>query len=277
MTDQHHTSNGCRLIGSLRADFARPWIRRSAPLLALALFAVAGCSTTANQAVRTELIPFTPEQKAELAKASTAQYRIRPGDRLAVDFKYEDELDSTDLLVLPDGHLTLPGGVDPVAVKGLTVIELDLALTTAYAMDYRDPDLSVIVEKLADLQVYVFGQVKTPGRVIMPAGGLGVMQAIASAGGFHENARPQETVIMRTTPDGFLLRQIDLSHLEKRGIFDLAALDLQPYDMIYVPRSAIGDFDYFSRTVLEGIANITQIFWDLYAITNLNKVTNIWR
>ena len=277
MTDQHHTSNGCRLIGSLRAGLAGPWIRRSAPLLALTLFALSGCSTTASQAVRTEYIPYTPEQKSELIKASSAQYRIRPGDRLAVDFKYEDELDSTDLLVLPDGHLTLPGGVDPVSVKGLTVIELDHALTSAYAVDYRDPDLSVIVEKLADLQVYVFGQVKTPGMVVMPAGGLGVMQAIASAGGFHANARPQETVIMRTTPDGFMLRQIDLSHLEKRGIINFAALDLQPYDMIYVPRSPIGDFDYFSRTVIEGLVNITQIFWDLYAITHLSKVTNIWR
>ena len=82
---------------------------------------------------------------------------------------------------------------------------------------------------------------------------------------------------MRATPDGFMLRQIDLSHIQRRGIPDFAAMDLQPYDMIYVPRSAIGDFDYFSRTVLEGLVNISQLFWDVYAISNISKVNNIWR
>ena len=246
-------------------------------LLAVALLALAGCSTTASQAVRTELVPFTPEEQQQLAKASTAEYRLRAGDRVAVDFKYEDTLDSTNLLVLPDGNLTLPGGVDPVRVRGLSVAEVDSALTYRFAVDYRYPDLSVIVEELADLEVYVMGQVQRPGQVVLPQGGMGVMQAIASAGGFHEDARPQETVVMRATPEGFMLRQIDLSHLQRRGFPDFAALDLQAYDVIYVPRSPIGDFGYFSRTVLEGLVNITQIFWDLYAIGNLNKVTSILR
>ena len=260
---------------SIETGAGRRWL--AGGLLALTLLAVTGCSTTAPQAVRTELVPFTPEQQAELARASTAEYRLRAGDRLAVDFKYEDSLDSTDLLILPDGHLTLPGGVDPLQVRGLSVTEVDSALTSLYAVDYRYPELSVIVEKLADLEVYVMGQVTRPGQVILPSGGMGVMQAIASAGGFDENARPQETVLMRATPEGFLLRQIDMSHLQRRGIPDIAAMDLQPYDVIYVPRSAIGDFDYFARTVLDGTLTITRIFWDLYAISNMNKVTSILR
>ena len=245
--------------------------------LALCLLALTGCSTTANQAVRTELVPFTPEQMAELERASTAEYRLRAGDRVAVDFKYEDTLDSTNLLVLPDGRLTLPGGVDPLKVRGLSVSEVDSALTGLYAIDYRYPDLSVMVEEIADLEVFVMGQVERPGQIVLSHEGMGVMQAVAAAGGFHEDARPQETVVMRATEEGFMLRQIDLSHLQRRGIPDFAVLDLQPYDVIYVPRSPIGDFGYFSRTVLEGLVNITQIFWDLYAIGNLNKVTSILR
>ncbi len=264
--------NGFKLMEQPRSQ---RWI--AGGLLAVVLMALTGCSTTAPQAVRTELVPFTPEQQQELARASTSQYRVRAGDRLALDFKYEDALDSTNLLVLPDGNLTLPGGVDPLTVRGLTVSEVDSALTGLYAVDYRYPDLSVLVEELADLKVYVMGEVNNPGQITLPAGGMGVMQAIATAGGFHENARPQETVVMRATPEGFMLRQIDMSHIERRGIPDLAAMDLQPYDMIYVPRSAIGDFDYFSRTVLDGLLTITRIFWDLYAIANINKVTSILR
>jgi len=250
----------------------------AAALAVLGLLAVAGCgSSGAIPEVRTELVPFTVEQKADLTRARSAQYRLRPGDRLAVDFKYEDELDSSNLLILPDGRLTLPGGVDPVAARGLTVVELDSTLTSLYALDYRDAELSVVVEALAELHVYVFGEVKNPGQVVLQAGGMGVLQAIGYAGGFANSAQPQETVVMRVTPEGFLLRQIDLSHLERRGLFDPLLMDLQPYDLIYVPRSAIGDFDYFAGSVLEGFVNLTDIFWDVYAIANIDKVTNIWR
>ena len=255
----------------------RRWYGAGCSLLLPLLLMAAGCTTTANQTVRTEFVPFTPEEKAQIQQSSATEYRLRSGDRLAVDFKYEDELDSTNLLILPDGQLTLPGGVDPVSAKGLTINQLDATLTDLYAVDYRHPELSVMVESLADLRVYVFGRVEKPGEVKLPPEGMGLLQAIASAGGFDEHAQTQETVLMRVTPEGMMLRQIDFSHLEKRGIPSAAVLDLQPYDVIYVPRSPIGDFDYFSRTVLKGLVNIGQIFWDVYALANIGKVQNIWR
>lgn len=243
----------------------------------LLVLMVAGCGSRAHQPVRTALVPFSPDQQAELAQAQNAEYRLRPGDRLGIDFKYEDDLDSTDLLILPDGRLTLPGGLRPVMARGLSITELDSTLTSLYARDYRYPELSVVVESLADLDVYVLGNVKQPGMVKLPPGGMGVLQAIATAGGFDTGARAQETVLMRVTPDGFLLRQIDLSHLQRRGFLDVAELDLQPYDVIYVPQSSLGDLKYFSDTVLISMTNVTRLFWDFYAISNLNKVTNIWR
>lgn len=242
------------------------------------LLSVTGCgSSSAGRAVRTALVPFSPEQQADLASLRDAEYRLRAGDRLGIDFKYEDDLDSSNLLILPDGRLTLPGGVRPVLAKGLSVSQLDSALSELYARDYRNPELSVIVESLADLDVYVFGFVRSPGQVKLPAGGMSVMQAVAAAGGFDNVARPKSTVLMRVTPEGFMLRQIDLSHLERRGFFDAAVLDLQPYDVIYVPRSAIGDLKHFSDTVLSSMLNFSRLFWDIHAISNLKKVTNIWR
>ena len=223
------------------------------------------------------MVPFTEAQQTELAQAQDAEYKLRPGDRIAIDFKYEDDLDSTDLLILPDGRVSLPGGVGPVMARGLSVTELNQTLMQLYARDYRYPQLSVVVEELADLDIFVLGMVRDPGVVKLPPGGMGVLQAIAAAGGFESSARSQETVLMRVTPDGFMLRQIDLSHLQRRGFLELAELDLQPYDVIYVPRSAFGDLKYFSDTVLVSLTNVSRLFWDFYAISNLNKVQNIWR
>jgi len=242
------------------------------------LLACMGCGSNGpGPAVQTALVPFSLDQQAEMAQAQSAEYRLRPGDRLGIDFKYEDELDRANLLILPDGRLTLPGGVSPVVAKGQSVSQLERILSELYAQDYRHPELSVIVESLADLEVYVFGYVRRPGQVKLPAGGMSVLQAVAAAGGFEAAGKPKSTVLMRVTPDGFVLRQIDLSHLERRGYFDVTVLDLQPYDVIYVPRSAVGDLKHFSDTVLSSILNFTRLFWDIHAISNLDKVTNIWR
>jgi protein involved in polysaccharide export with SLBB domain len=267
--------------GSIRhLELRRTWRLRTLAGLAVILLLqllLAGCGGRATQPVRTAVIPFSPEQQEELTQARSAEYRLRPGDRLAINFKYENDLDSSGLMVLPDGRLSLPGGVDPIMARGLSITELDSALTLRYARDYRFPQLSVMVEQLADLDVYVMGMVRDPGMVKLPPGGMGILQAIAAAGGFDPSARPKETVLMRVTPEGFMLRQIDLSNLQRRGFLELVELDLQPYDLIYVPRSALGDLKYFSDTVLVSLTNVSRLFWDVYAISNLDKVTNIWR
>ncbi|MEZ4389356.1 MAG: polysaccharide biosynthesis/export family protein [Candidatus Krumholzibacteriia bacterium] len=245
--------------------------------LALLVVAVtAGCGGS-QPPVQSDLVPFTPEQTRIVTQARNAEYRLRPGDRLAVDFKYEDELDSTQLLVLPDGRLSLPGGVDPVLARGLTVTQLDSTLTALYSDDYLRPELSVIVESLAELHVYVFGQVNNPGAVRLPHEAMGLLQAVAEAGGFKNGAAPKETAIMRVTDQGFLLRRIDLSHLERRGIPDFAALDLQPYDVIYVPQSTLGDLKYVSDSLLSSLLDVTRLFWDVYAIGQIDKVTTLYR
>jgi protein involved in polysaccharide export with SLBB domain len=238
---------------------------------------LSGCGGGGHPPIRTETVPFTPEQRSEIESARSAEYTLRSGDRLALDFKYEDALDSTDLLVLPDGRLTLPGGVDPVVARGLSISELDSVLTESFGRDYVNPELSVMIERLADLVVYVMGFVERPGAVEMPDGGMNVLQAIAEAGGYDEDAAESEVVLLRVTPDGFMLRQLDLSHLEKRGFTHIAMLDLQPYDVLYVPRTPIGDFSYFADTFVGGLLNFGELFWDIYAISNLHKVENIWR
>lgn len=242
------------------------------------LLATSGCGGgPAGPAIRTEMVPFTPDQAAEMEQARSDAYRLRPGDQVTLDFKYEDDLDSTQLLILPDGRITLPGGIDPVMARGLTVTELDQALESAYAEDFRNPELSVLIDSLAEMRVYVLGFVKRPGDVEYPPGGMSVLQAIAAAGGFDEDGAASETVILRATPEGFMLRQIDLSHLEKRGIPTILAMDIRPYDVIYVPRTAIGDFAYFSKEFVGSLLNYGDLFWDIYTVANLHKVEGIWR
>lgn len=269
--------SGCLMNRVPRCFDWRVVLRPATGLALVSLFLLVGCGGGEMPPVQTELVPFTPEQMSARASAAGAEYRLRPGDRLAVDFKYEDELDSTRLLILPDGRLSLPGGVAPVLAAGRTLAEMVDTLTELYGRDYKRPDLSVMVEDIADMHVYVFGSVNRPGEVTISNGSMGVLQAIASAGGFDRSASSKETALLRVTDEGFLLRRIDLRHLQRQGIPDVAVLDLQPYDVIYVPQSTLGDLKYVSDTLFESVLDVTRLFWDVYAIGKIDKVTTLYR
>jgi len=256
-----------------------PSIRNCSALLLFltAFFLVSGCSSSAvREPVVTEFYPFSDEEREFRNLAKNAEYRIRIGDSFTVDFKYQDELDQKNVLVLPDGNITVSGpGVVPAA--GFTVMQVDSILTTQYALDYVNPELSVIVNSIADQQVYVMGEVTKPGLVTLPNGGEGVLQAISVAGGFTKHARQNEILIARVTEEGFEYRICDLSHLEKIGIQQITYLDLQPYDIVYVPKSSLGNLAYFSETVLKSLVQVSDLFWDVYAITHLSKVDRLVR
>ena len=113
----------------------------------------------------------------------------------------------------------------------------------------------------------MLGEVNQPGLYDVPPEGLGIVGAVTMAGGFHENAAKEGTVLVRVTPDGYLVQEIDLSDIGNIASASLAMVHLQPYDVVYVPRSRSGDFAVFSRQILVGLANITRIAVDIYFLT----------
>jgi protein involved in polysaccharide export with SLBB domain len=246
----------------------------SALLLGLAL--TGGCGSAPRTPVRTEFFPFTPQEMALSQAARSARYRLCPGDAFSVQFKYEEMPNQNRVLVLPDGYVTMTG-VGELKAAGMTLAEVDSVMTARLGSEIRNIDLSVLIEEIGAGRVYVLGQVVNPGLHEIPSQGANVLQAVALAGGFGERACPSETVIMRLTDDGYTYMHVDLGHLEKSGPPSFALALLRPYDVVYVPRSAIGDFSSFADNVLSGVLNINALFWDYYAVTNLNKIERIVR
>lgn len=243
-------------------------------LLSLAL--TGGCGSAPRLPVRTEFFPFTPQEMALSQAARSARYRLQTGDVFSVHFKYEEMPDQSRVLVLPDGYVTMTG-VGELKAVGMTLAEVDSVMTARLASEIRNVELSILIEELGTARVYVLGQVVNPGLHAIPIRGANVLQAVALAGGFGERASSSETVIMRLTDEGYTYMHVDLSHLEKSGPSSIALADLQPFDVVYVPRSAGGDFAAFSDTVLRGVLDINSLFWDFYAVTNLHKIERIVR
>lgn len=234
--------------------------------LALALL-VGGCGGSGPRpSTRSTFVEFSPEQKLAIQNQKASEYRIQEGDILRIAFTYEQNLSQDGVLVLHDGSISLVG-VDRVVVAGLTMTQADSVITKAYAKEYREPDLSVLMFKSKGQQVYVLGEVRNPGFYDVPTEGLGIVGAIAMAGGFNENAAADGTALVRITPEGYLCQEVNLGDIGDVSSFELATVQLQAYDVVYVPRSRQGDFMAFSRSVLAGVVNITRIAADIRYLT----------
>ncbi|MBK8286520.1 MAG: SLBB domain-containing protein, partial [Ahniella sp.] len=116
-------------------------------------------------------------------------------------------------------------------------------------------------------RVYNLGEVENPGFYRVPTGGMDVMSAIAMANGFSDDASREGTLVVRLTPDGYQVQEVNLESFGTPDFAQTATVSLQSYDIVYVPRSRVGDFSYFAKNVLAGLANFTRIAYDVRYIT----------
>lgn len=232
-------------------------------VFSLALLTVlAGCGGGPSSVARSNFVEFTPDQKKEIEAKTGDEYRIQEGDILKVAFSYQENLNQSNVVVLHDGSVNLVG-VDRIEVAGLTMTEADSLVTDAYSKDYVEPNLSLIIQETRGRQVHVLGEVQNPGMHELPGGGIDMLGAISVSGGFTADAAKSGTVLVRVTDEGYLVQEVDLSDFASLAASGLAMVDINPYDVIYVPRSRIGDFAYFSKSVIAGIAQVTRIAVDL--------------
>ncbi len=245
-------------------------------LLVISLFSLGGCASGGPKPAVMELQPFTAEEQAAWNTAKSAEYRVRARDKLRINFKYHPELNQDGILVLPDGRIRLPE-VDGTEVAGFTLSQIDSTLTSLYGREYLDPDLTIMMVDFGHVGVYVLGQVQRPGYHLLSVETNSVVHAVAMAGGLTSDASSSEIMLMRVTSEGYVYRHLDLSHMEKREFMTANLMDIQPYDVIYVPRSTVGDIAYFRSTILSSALSITDLFWDVYAITNIDKVDRLVR
>lgn len=170
------------------------------------------------------------------------EYLIQSGDKLDIKFFYNPELNES-VTVRPDGNISLQL-VDEIQTAGLTPSQLDAFLTQKYAYELKKPVLTVLVRSFSAQRVYVGGEINTPGLLTL-TGNMTALQAVFSAGGFKDTAKPEGAIIIRKGPDNrpFPVR-IDLAKVydPTNPGSDFA---LQPYDIVYVPKTWIAEANKF--------------------------------
>ena len=133
-------------------------------------------------------------------------------------------------------------------------------LTEKYSTEIIEPELTVFVRSFAAQRAYVDGEVGGP-RMINLVGDITVSQAIAKAGGLQNTARRHEVLVIRHKADKkpFVI-PVNLKQVIN-GTDINQDIVLQPYDIVFVPKSAIANVNLWMR---QYIYNNFPRGWDYF-------------
>jgi polysaccharide export outer membrane protein len=120
---------------------------------------------------------------------------IGPEDVLAISVWREPELSVRDVLVRPDGKISLPL-VNEIQASGLTTRQLQERIAERLREFVASPNVSVVVIRIASLSVSIVGRVSKPG-VYYLGSPMTVLDLLARAGGFQEDAKTKKIKIVR--------------------------------------------------------------------------------
>lgn len=179
-------------------------------------------------------------------ESTIPDYYLRSGDNIAVKFFNHPELSET-VPIRPDGNISLQL-VDDVKAEGLTPEELDAVLTEAYAIHLNNPEISVIVQGFKGQEIYVAGEVYRSG-VIEMKGRMNALQAIFDSGGFKDDARISDVVIISRSPENKpVARKVNLKKALKGKLLENEYL-LRPFDIVYIPKTRLAKIDDFTAHI----------------------------
>jgi protein involved in polysaccharide export with SLBB domain len=206
--------------------------------------------------------PMSAEQcaaNANIQEAATqdADYRIQPGDSLALDFYMNSEFNDTTT-VDPNGKIVLRM-VGPVQAGGLTPSQLATSIDKAYSNELRNPGAVVHLKNMPGRQIYVQGEVAKPGAFPLQPG-MTAVQALALAGGVTVDSAPEKTVLIRHDACGQSQgSKVDLaSALKNPGSGDDVALMAR--DTVVVPPSSITNVDRWVKHYIRDAMPVEPVF-----------------
>jgi polysaccharide biosynthesis/export protein len=140
--------------------------------------------------------PSAAQEPEKLSQNTDAEYVIGLEDVLNINVWKEAELSLKDVVVRPDGKISVPL-VGDILADGLTVRQLQDSLGEKLKDYVKTPLVTVTVIKVVSKSAALMGQVAKPG-VYSLGSPTTVMELLARAGGFTQDAKPKKIKIIRS-------------------------------------------------------------------------------
>ncbi len=233
---------------------------------------ISGCGSQSN------LVLLQSQKKDTLKQHTFVQsyeYIIRPQDRLKVAIYRNPELASQTssgsnqlgqdmqedgILVDTRGYISLPL-IGAIKVAGLTQTEASNLITRKYKKYLKIP---IVYVEVLNKRIYVLGEVKKPGPIKLDHEKLTLLEAIAHAGDFTNDAIRNNIIIVSKNREGkATMRSVDLTNFDQ---LNFASMLLRPDDVVYVQPNGWKEYkvtsDNFTapfRTISEIVSPLVQL------------------
>ena len=181
------------------------------------------------------------------ASVDSTNYILGPEDQITVKVFAADDIPDRPAQIANDGTVTLPM-IGQVHAAGLTVEQLQTALTNAYKKFFKDPQVTVQVSDFRSQPVSVAGNVTNAG-VVQLRGNRNLMEVIGQAGGLRADAG-DSVLITRNLSEGSIpvagaftdpTGKYSVAHINIRDIMSgkdpQGNIIIKPHDVITVPRA----------------------------------------
>jgi len=230
-------------------------VRKAALLAAAAALLAGGCARYHDiDAFEVEPHPST----------AAKPYRVAPPDVLQISSVVVSEVSTANVLVNPDGTVMLPL-FGSVHVAGKTIDEIATVLEYRAREFYSDPDITVNVTGYQSKHVYVFGEVRAPGRY--PYTGSNTILSLLAAAQPSRAADQRRVQVLRPHGDGDGVDRmtIDLNQWVKRGVTERNAL-LEEGDIVYVPPNGFAEIGYAMQNLLRPVAPASRTVYGMTTV-----------
>ena len=173
----------------------------------------------------------TPSETKWSEWIAISGYTIGAGDVLDISV-WNNEALTKQVTVLPDGKIQFPL-IGEVVVGGKTISVLKKELEDRISPFVPGPNLSVMVQQVNSMLIYVIGKVNNPGRFVLNTN-VNVLQALAMAGGLNPFAKRNDIKIFRKTNDKNMIFEFEYDEVAEGK--DLKQnIQLQRGDVVVVP------------------------------------------
>jgi len=194
---------------------------------------------------------------------SNVLHVLSEGDRIAIKLPNNDQFNE-EVIIRPDGTISLQQ-VGDVKAAGSTPDQLTSLLIDEYSKflnspeivveveNIKLPELAVMVTSFASQKVYVGGEVIRPGMI--PINGiLRALDAVIQAGGPADTVELEKVVLIRYNYS----QEPNIYHLNMKKIMagKVPDIRLQPYDVIYLPKTGVAKVSLIVKQYIHSIIPI---------------------
>jgi len=170
--------------------------------------------------------------RAAAGVAVAPDYVIGADDVLSIMFWRDKDLSAPEVVVRPDGMVTLPL-LNDVQAAGRTPEQLGHAIREAARKYVEDPNPTVIVKEIKSRRVFITGRIEKPGPYPLNDKTT-ILQLIAMAGGLREYVDGKDISLMRSEQGKQSVYAFNYQDVVKKKYLH-QNIELKPGDVVVVP------------------------------------------